>query len=66
MDYLEDVKDSKTKNMFPVTISLFTYVYPERRLPFPKVAITAHSPILNIKNHKYWGIIVMGRARFPH
>lgn len=66
MGYLEEVTDSKTKNIFSVTISLFTYVYPETPLPFPKVAITAHSPTLNIKNHKYWGILIMGRAKFPH
>lgn len=58
MGYLEESKDPKTKNMFSVTISLFTYVYPET-LPFPKVAITAHSPILNIKHHKCLAIILM-------
>lgn len=39
-------------------MSLYTYVSPETCLSFPKVAITVHSPILNIKSHRHLQIIV--------
>lgn len=44
MGYLAKNKNSKAKNIFSVTISLYTYVYPETCLPYPKVGITAYSP----------------------
>lgn len=54
MDYLEEGKHPKAKNIFSVTISLYPYVYPEIGLPFPKVAITAHFLTLSVKITNIW------------
>ena len=56
MDYLDENTGSKAKNMFLVILFLYTYVYPETCLSFPKVA---HSSILNIKSQKCLQIIVV-------
>lgn len=53
MGYLEENRDSKAKNMLSVTICLYTYLYEEVCLSFPKVAITAHFPTLKVKNQKH-------------
>lgn len=53
MGDLEEGKGSEAKTTFSVPISLYTFLYLETFLPFPEVAIRAHSPILNIKPHKY-------------
>lgn len=61
MDYLDENKGSKAKNMFLVIFFLYTYVYTETCISFPKVA---HSYILNIKSQKYFQNIVMTKPGF--